>query len=52
MIHDLGIEIPEIYFLLGLIYNDGLHWHNNRDNISPIVHKLENITIKNLIQSI
>lgn len=45
----LGIEIPEIYYLLGIIYNDGMHWRENQDNVSPVATKLENLTIRNLI---
>ncbi len=44
-----GVAIPEIYFLLGLIYNDDLHWRNNRDYITPLVSKLENMTIRTMI---
>ncbi|MCW5211781.1 hypothetical protein VU04_02595 [Desulfobulbus sp. TB] len=49
---NIGIEIPEFYYLLGLIYNIGMHWHNNRDNISPIAVKLENLTIRQLISEL
>lgn len=45
----LGVTVPEHYYLLGLIYNDGMHWKDNRDNISPIEAKLNNFTICNLI---
>ncbi|MBT7827046.1 MAG: hypothetical protein HN600_10680, partial [Bacteroidetes bacterium] len=44
-----GIEIPETYFLLGIIYNDGMHYKNNDDAISG---KLENLTIKKMINEI
>ena len=42
-------DIPESYFLLGLIYNTNLHWIQNRDYISPLVAKLNHPTIKRLI---
>lgn len=44
-----GLPIPEINYLLGLIYNDDLHWRNNRDYITPLVSKLENMTVKKMI---
>lgn len=47
-----GIEIPEIYFLLGIIYNDNLHWKENRDYDTPLRTKLSNLVIKNMIKSI
>ncbi len=31
-----GIEVPEYFYLLGLIYNDGMHWREGQDNISCI----------------
>jgi hypothetical protein len=37
---------------IGIIYNDGLHWHEHRDNISPIAIKLENLTIRKMINEI
>lgn len=46
---DKGVEIPEIYYLLGIIYNDGMHYKNNDDAISG---KLENLTIKKMIKEI
>lgn len=47
-----GIEVPEIYFLLGIIYNDNLHWRDNRDFETPLRIKLSNLVIKNMIKSI
>lgn len=46
---DLGASIPEYFYLLGVIYNDGMHWREGQDNISPIAAKLENQTIRRLI---
>lgn len=48
----LGITIPEHYYLLGLIYNDGLHWKDGRDNVSWIAAKLSNFTIQSLIKQL
>jgi len=48
----LGLEIPEIYYLLGIIYNDRLHWKDNTDIVRPVALKLENLTVKKLIREI
>ena len=48
----IGINVPEYYHLLGIVYNDGLHWKTDRDNESPLKAKLENGTIRTLIASI
>lgn len=47
-----GVEIPETYFLLGLIYNTNLHWTPGRDYVSPLANKLNHPTIKSLIKAI
>ncbi|BCO10625.1 hypothetical protein GF1_30010 [Desulfolithobacter dissulfuricans] len=44
-----GAIIPETHYLLGIIYNDGLHWKNNE---SAIAGKLENLTIRKMISEI
>lgn len=49
---ECGVIVPEYFYLLGIIYNDGMHWKENQDNVSPIASKLENVTIKNLIADI
>ena len=49
---ELGIVSPESHYLLGIIYNEGMHWRENEDNVSPIASKLENLVIKNLIRDI
>lgn len=51
-VNELGINVPETYFLLGLIYNDNLHWKNNMDIETPLISKLENMTIKKMIKEI
>jgi ABC-type cobalamin/Fe3+-siderophores transport system ATPase subunit len=48
----LGLVSPESYYLLGIIYNEGMHWKDNQDNVSPIASKLENLTIKKLIRDV
>jgi hypothetical protein len=48
-----GVDIDETLYLLGIIYNEGMHVHDNVDDSSPIVSKLENRTIRHmLIESI
>jgi hypothetical protein len=44
-----GIVVPESFYLLGIIYNDGMHWKNNEAAISG---KLENMIIKKMIKYI
>jgi hypothetical protein len=48
----IGVIVPEAYYLLGIIYNDGMHWKKSQDNISPIAAKLENLTIRYLIKNV
>lgn len=48
----IGVDIPEYFYLLGIVYNEGMHWKNNIDNVSPIVAKLDNLTIKSLIKNV
>lgn len=45
-------DIPESFFLLGLIYNTSLHWRQDRDYISPLMAKLNHPTINNLIRHV
>lgn len=47
-----GVDVPEIYFLLGVIYNDALHLRGNQDNFSALGSKLSNLTIKHMISSL
>lgn len=46
-----GFEMPSYHYLLGLIYNNNLHWKDRRDYISPLLPKLEHPTIKQVIES-
>lgn len=48
----IGLEVPETFYLLGIIYNDRLHWRDGLDIIKPVAIKLENLTIKKLIRDI
>ena len=49
---DNGITIPEIYYLLGVIYNEVAHLKNYVQNNSPLINKLENLTIKSMIKKV
>lgn len=49
---EMGVVSPESHYLLGIIYNEGMHWRENQDNVSPIAAKLENLTIKKLIADV
>ncbi|PTY38719.1 hypothetical protein BGP77_11100 [Saccharospirillum sp. MSK14-1] len=44
-----GVVVPESFYLLGIIYNDGMHWKNNESAISG---KLENIILKKMIKEL
>lgn len=44
----IGVKVPETAFLLGIIYNEGLHVRHNIDNSSPVVAKLENLVIRKM----
>lgn len=48
----IGVSIPEYFYLLGVIYNDAMHWREDQDNISPIAAKLENQVIRGLIAEV
>ena len=49
---EMGIISPESHYLLGIIYNEGMHWKDGQDNVSPIASKLENKTINKLINDV
>jgi energy-coupling factor transporter ATP-binding protein EcfA2 len=44
-----GIDVDDTLYLLGIIYNEGMHVHDNVDDSSPIVSKLENRTIRHML---
>ena len=51
---DIGVEYPETFSLLGLIYNDPLH-ASNKNNIDirqTLYSRLDNLTIKSMIENI
>ena len=47
-----GINVPELFFLLGIIHNSSLHLQNGQDISQPLALKLENITIKKMIYDV
>jgi energy-coupling factor transporter ATP-binding protein EcfA2 len=49
---EMGVVSPESHYLLGVIYNEGMHWKDHQDNVSPIAAKLENLVIKKLIRDV
>lgn len=49
---DKEIDYPEIWSLLGIIYNDNLHWKDNKDYETPLRSKLSNIIVRNMISNI
>lgn len=48
----IGVHLPETYFLLGIIYNTSLHLSEGHDISKPLGLKLENGTIKQMINSV
>lgn len=49
LVEAAGVPVEDTLFLLGVIYNEGMHIKEYVDNSSPIVAKLENITIKKML---
>ncbi|WP_314936463.1 hypothetical protein [Alloprevotella tannerae] len=47
-----GISIPETYFLLGIVYNHPLHIAGDEDLSKPLGMKLDNPSIKNMINKL
>jgi hypothetical protein len=48
----IGLNVPEYFYLLGIVYNDNLHLHNDADITKPLAIKLENFAIRKMIKSI
>lgn len=49
---ECGLQIPETHYLLGIVYNNDLHYKNGRDYETPLRSKLDNVTIKKIIKDI
>lgn len=47
-----GRRIPEVYYLLSIIYNTSLHLKQEEDSRVPLSIKLDNINIKRMIESV
>jgi hypothetical protein len=47
-----GAKIPEVFFLLGVIYNEAMHLREHQDNFSALGSKLSNLTIKHMIETL
>ena len=47
-----GVNIPELYFLLGIIHNSSLHLKQGQDISQPLSLKLENLSIKKMIRKV
>lgn len=45
----VGVDVDELFYLLGVIYNEGMHIRENVNNSSPIVSKLENLTLRKML---
>jgi len=48
----IGLDVPEIFYLLGLIYNSNLHWNTERDIYQPLASQLENFTIHKMVETV
>lgn len=44
-----GAVVPEAHYLLRIIFDDGLHWRPERDNLVAIAGKLSNPILKTMI---
>ncbi|ARN81803.1 ABC transporter ATP-binding protein [Methylocystis bryophila] len=47
-----GIDLPEQFFLLAVIYNEAVHIKSHRDALTPLFSKLENLTIRHMIEEV
>ncbi|MBY0244637.1 MAG: hypothetical protein K2Q03_04185 [Sphingobacteriaceae bacterium] len=47
-----GIDFPETYSLLGVIYNEAMHLNIEEDKLTPICSKLNNLLIKKMIAEV
>lgn len=51
----IGIPVNESYYFLGILYNEALHWKDNKDengNIAPAMGKLKNMTLRRLVKMV
>lgn len=45
------VTVPEVFYLLAIIYNAGLHIRENTDETSPVVASLSNRVIRNMLET-
>ena len=51
----IGTQVNETYYFLGILYNETLHWKDDKDkngNIAPAMGKLKNMTLKRLVKMV
>ncbi|TIL35957.1 hypothetical protein [Mesorhizobium sp.] len=46
-----GVAVPEVCYMLGIIYNEAMHITAHFDYITPIMSRLRNLTIKQMVRS-
>lgn len=44
------VDIPELYYLLGVIYNEVAHLRKKQDNHSGLFSKLSNLTVQHMVR--
>lgn len=49
---EMGVEIPQIYFMLGIIYNEAVHLDPQGKKLISVGHKLKNKVIKKMISDV
>ena len=47
-----GAQIPEVYFLLSIIYNEAMHLDPQCQKLNPITYKLKNKVIHHMIKEV
>lgn len=48
----VGVDVPESYYLLGVIYNEALHWKDVPGFVGRVTSRLQNVTIRRMIESV
>lgn len=47
----IGISVPEVCFILGILYNDALHRKDGVTNDSSVIIKLQNISLRKMMRA-
>ncbi|MGL1937228.1 MAG: ABC transporter ATP-binding protein [Fibrobacterales bacterium] len=51
-VEECGVDVPEVFAMLGIIYNSVLHIRSHStDIVTPLVSKLQNLTIRTMIST-